>query len=79
MVKLSKNKTQVCLMKEGTEGEIFSGSCFSHNILCVPQQVRLVCESCASISLLIRDLREGILCPLALFPAELVPRTVLTG
>lgn len=79
MVKLNKNKTQVCLLKKGTEGEIFAGSSFSYNFHCVPQQVRLVCESSTSISVLIRGLREGILCPLPPFPAELIPHTVLTG
>lgn len=51
-------------------------SSFSHNFPCVPQQQSLVWESCNSISLLISALREGMLCPLALFPAELIPCTV---
>lgn len=79
MVKLNKNKIQVCLMKKGTEGEIFSGSSFSYKFPCVPQQVRLVCESSTFVSVLLRGLREGILCPLAPFPAELIPHAVLTG
>lgn len=75
MVKLV-NKTQVSLTKEGAKGEIFPRSSYSHNFPCAPQQLSLVCKSWTSISLSIWALREGMLCPLALFPAELIPRTV---
>lgn len=75
MVKLI-DKTQVCLKKEGTEREIFPRSSFSHNFPCVPQQQSLVWESCTFISLLEWAPREGMLCLLALFPAELIPCTV---
>lgn len=72
MVKLI-NKTQVSLTKERTKGEVFPRSSYSHDFPCVPQQLSLVCESWTSISLLLWALREGMLCPSAPFPAELIP------
>lgn len=56
-------------MKEGTEGKIFSGSSFSHNFPCVPQQVSLVRESCTSISLLIKSPEGRDVMPLSSVPS----------